>query len=32
MNGDDVGTVFLSDTSTDFDIIDFIKNKKYLDR
>ena len=32
MNGEDVGTIFLSDTSTDFDIIDFIKNKKYLER
>lgn len=32
MNGEDVGTIFVSDTSTDFDIIDFIKNKKYLER
>ena len=32
MNGEDVGTIFLSDISTDFDIIDFIKNKKYLER
>ena len=32
MDGEDVGTIFLSDTSTEFDIIDFIKNKKYLDK
>ena len=32
LNGDDVGTLFVNDTSTDFDIIDFIKNKEYLDK
>lgn len=30
--GEDVGTLFLSHTYGDFDIIDFIKNKKYLER
>ena len=32
INGEDVGTLFVSDTSKEFDIIDFIKNKKYLDK
>ena len=32
MNGEDVGTIFISDTSSEFDILDFIKNKKYLER
>ena len=32
LNGEDVGTIFLSDTSSEFDIIDFIKNKKYLEK
>ena len=32
MNGEDVGTIFISDTSSVFDILDFIKNKKYLER
>ncbi len=32
LNGDDVGTLFVNDTSTDFDIIEFIKNKEYLDK
>ncbi len=32
LNGDDVGTLFVNDTSTDFDIINFIKNKEYLDK
>jgi glutamate 5-kinase len=32
INGEDVGTLFVSDTSKEFDIIDFIKNKKYLER
>ena len=32
INGEDVGTLFLSDTSSDFDILDFIKNKKYLEK
>ena len=32
INGEDVGTLFVSDTSKEFNIIDFIKNKKYLDK
>ncbi|MBO4864737.1 MAG: glutamate 5-kinase [Eubacterium sp.] len=32
LDGEDVGTIFTSDTSTEFDIIDFIKNKKYLEK
>ena len=32
MDGEDVGTIFVNDTSTDFNLLDFIKNKKYLDR
>ncbi|MCR5632032.1 MAG: glutamate 5-kinase [Eubacterium sp.] len=32
LNGDDVGTLFVNDTSTDFDIIEFIKNREYLDK
>ena len=31
LNGEDEGTIFVNDTTTSFDIIDFIKNKKYLD-
>ena len=32
MGGEDVGTLFLSDTSREFDLLDFIVNKKYLER
>ncbi len=32
LNGEDEGTIFVNDTSTSFDIIDFIKNKKYLEQ
>ena len=32
ITGEDVGTLFVSDTSKEFNIIDFIKNKKYLDK
>ena len=31
LNGKDVGTLFVSDTSTQFDIMDYIVNKKYLE-
>lgn len=32
MQGEDVGTIFLTDSETSFDILDFIKNKKYLEK
>lgn len=33
MDGEDVGSIFTRDSSnTDFDLLDFIKNKKYLER
>ena len=32
LEGEDVGTIFTRESSTELDLIDFIKNKKYLDR
>ena len=32
LDGEDVGTIFTKDSSKGVDLIDFIKNKKYLDR
>ena len=32
LDGEDVGTLFTKDSSKEFDLLDFIKNKKYLDK
>ena len=32
LEGEDVGTIFTRESSTELDLIDFIKNKKYLER
>ena len=32
LNGEDVGSLFTADVSRNFDIMDFILNKRYLER
>ena len=32
MDGEDVGSIFTSESSSDLDLLDFIKNKKYLEK